>query len=520
MRNVPFGGPPARPGTVYLVGAGPGDPSLLSLRAAQLLSTATVVLRDRLVALEPLALCPDGCEILDVGKQPDRHPVPQEEVNRLMVDRAQEGEAVVRYKGGDPFVLGRGAEEAAACAAAGVPFEVVPATTAGIAGLAYAGIPVTHRGVAPGFAVVTGHEDPAKPATQVDYATLAAFPGTRVLYMGGGRLDEIASALVGAGKPANTPAAVVQWATTPRQRTVVGVLSDIADRAARAAVPNPALIVVGDVVGLRAQLRWFDRRPLHGRTVLVPRTRQQASALSERLRALGAEPVEAPTIVLAPAPEPEALQKLVAGLGEGAFDWVAFTSANGVEAVWNHVRALGRDSRLLAPVRVAAVGPGTAAALAGHGLHADLVARPATTQALADALVSTGAGQRVLLPRADLATPVLAETLVEAGWTVTEADAYHLRRAEALPSGVADGLRDGSIDAVALASSSTARNLVELLGGLPHPDVRVASIGPVTTEACRDLGMRVDAEADPHDLDGLVAAVARGPAGRAPQVVE
>jgi uroporphyrinogen III methyltransferase / synthase len=505
---IPFGGAPAAAGTVYLVGGGPGDPGLVGLRAAQLLSTATVVAHDRLSPAEALTLCPAGCELIDVGKQPDRHPLSQDEINALLVGRAAAGEAVVRFKGGDPFVLGRGSEEAQACLAAGIPFEVVPAVTAGIAAPAYAGIPVTHRGVAPAFAVVTGHEDPTKPETQVDYEALARFPGTLLLYMGVGRLEQIAAALVAAGRPATTPTALVQWGTTPRQRSVTGTLADIARRRDEAQITNPAIIVVGDVVALADELAWFERRGLHGVSVLVPRTRHQAGELSQRLRELGAEPVEAPTIAIEPTREPDRLRDALASLADGAYDWILFTSSNGVDAAWEQIERLGADARLLAGVRIGAIGSGTAAALTAHGLRADLLPERATTEGLAQALLGSGGdAPRALLPRADIATPVLTAALRNAGWVADEVEAYRTVPVTAMDPGVQARLVAGDIDIVALASSSTVRNLLSLLGGAWPAGVRIASIGPVTSATCRELGLRVDAEADPHDIGGLVEAV-------------
>ncbi len=514
--NLPFGGAPAQPGAVALVGGGPGDPGLLSVRAVRLLSTATVVAYDRLSPPEALALCSEQCERVYVGKRPDRHALSQEQINALLVERALAGEAVVRFKGGDPFVLGRGSEEAQACAAEGVAFEIVPAVTSAIAAPAYAGIPVTHRGVAPAFAVVTGHEDPTKDETQVDYSALAAFPGTLVLLMGVGRIALIAEALIAAGKPAATPVTLVRWGTTPRQQSLSATLNDVGQRVAEAGFGPPAVTVVGEVAALRDELAWFEhptsarvrqRRPLHGRSVLVPRTRQQASALSERLRALGAQPVEAPTIAVEATRTPERLRAALIAMGDGAYDWLALTSANGVEALWEQVTALGADARLFARVRIATVGPGTGAALAARGLRGDLVPDRYTTRGLAEALIGLGAPGRVLLPRADIATPALTAALDEAGWQTEEVEAYRTVPADGLPDDVADRLRVGELDAIAFASSSTARNLVELLGEPPHPFIRVASIGPVTSETCRELGLRVDAEGDPHDLDGLVVAV-------------
>ncbi|HWH32897.1 MAG TPA: uroporphyrinogen-III C-methyltransferase [Egibacteraceae bacterium] len=507
--TIPFGGPAARHGTVYLVGGGPGDPGLVSLRAARLLSTATFVAYDRLAPSAVRALCPPGAEQVYVGKLPDRHALSQDEINALLVERAKAGDAVVRFKGGDPFVLGRGSEEAAHCRVHGVPFEVVPGVTSAIAAPAYAGIPVTHRAVAPGFAVVTGHEDPTKGETQVDYEALARFPGTLVLLMGVGRIGEIAAALVSAGKPASTPVALVQWGTTARQRSLRATLADVAQRVAETGFTSPAVTVVGDVAALPEDLAWFEDRPLHGVSVLVPRTRHQAGELSERLRALGAEPIEAPTIAIEPGREPERLGECLARMADGGFDWVALTSANGVDAVFARLDALGLDARAFARVRIAAVGPGTAEALAARGLRADLVPERFTTQGLAEALTADAAPQRALLPRADIATPVLTRALEEAGWDVTEVEAYRTVRAEALPDGVAEAVLDGEIDVLAFASSSTVRNTLELLGGPPPESVRIASIGPVTSATCRELGLRVDAEGPTHDLDGLVEAVLR-----------
>jgi len=515
-----FAGPPAAPGAVALVGGGPGDPGLVGLRAARLLSTATVVAHDRLSPPEVLALVPDGAEVVDVGKLPDRHPLSQDEINALLVDRALAGHAVVRFKGGDPFVLGRGSEEAQACRAAGVPFEVVPAVTSAIAAPAYAGIPVTHRAVAPAFAVVTGHEDPTKDATQVDWAALARFPGTLVLLMAVGRIRDIAAALVAGGKDPGTPVAMVRWGTTPRQETLTATLADVADEVARTGFGSPAVTVVGEVASLRDELAWFDRRPLSGVSVLVPRTRHQAGELSARLRALGADPVEAPTIAVEPGRTPGELRARLRAMAGGDHDWVAFTSANAVEAVTGALADLGLDARAFGRVRIAAVGPGTAEALAAAGLTPDLVPARATTRDLAAALLQAagpGRAARVLLPRADIATPALTDALAAAGWDTDEVQAYRTVPVDDLSADVRRRLERGQVDVVALASSSTARNLVELLGGLPHPAVRVASIGPVTSATCRELGLRVDAEAVVHDLDGLVEAVLRSAGATAVQ---
>ncbi|CAN5171961.1 uroporphyrinogen-III C-methyltransferase [soil metagenome] len=515
MDITELGGRPATPGTVHLVGGGPGDLGLITTRAATLLATATFVAYDRLSPPEALALCREDAELLDVGKLPDRHALPQEEINEVLVARAAEGHAVVRFKGGDPFVFGRGSEEAQRCVAAGVPFEIVPGISSAIAAPAYAGIPVTHRGLSPAFAVITGHEDPTKDVTQVDHAALAAFPGTLVFLMAVGRIGAIADALIAAGRPSGTPVAMVRWGTTPRQEQLQGTLGDIAAKVAATGFGSPAVTVIGEVVGLADELAWYADRPLHGCTVLVPRTRQQASELSTRLRDLGADPVEAPTIAIEPAADPSALREAALRLRDGRYGWVALTSTNAAEALLGAIREAGGDSRWLASSKVACIGSGTTQVLAVAGVVADLVPETSTTRGLATALIEASSvdlvsEQRpVLLPRADIATENLTAALVGAGLPYEDVEAYRTVPVDGLPVEVAERLRAGAFDAVALGSSSTARNLVQLLGGPPHPSIRIVSIGPVTTATCVELGLAVAAEADPHDLTGLTDAVVR-----------
>ncbi len=511
MDLAALGGAPAQPGTVHLVGSGPGDVGLLTTRAAVLVATADVVAYDRLAPAAALSLCRPDADQLYVGKMPDRHALSQDEINALLVDRARAGDAVVRLKGGDPFVFGRGSEEAQACVAAGVPFDIVPGVTSAIAAPAYAGVPVTHRGLAPAFAVVTGHEDPTKDDTQVDYDALAAFPGTLVFLMGVGRIDRITAALIAAGRPADTPVAMVRWGTTPHQERLVGTLADIAEQVAETGFSSPAVTVVGQVAALADELAWFDTRPLHGRSVLVPRTRQQASELSRRLRALGADPVEAPTIAIEPTDDPEELRRSVEWLRAGRYSWVVFTSPNGVRAVVDAIAAEGGDARWFAQTQIACIGAGTARALADAGLRPDLVPDTYTTRGLGLALaeVADDPDLPVLLPRADIASEKLDQVLDSAGVAHAGVVAYKTVPAAGLDREVARRLLDGGFDAVALGSSSTARNLVDLLGSRPHPDIAIVSIGPVTTATCEELGLAVAAEADPHAVDGLVDAVAR-----------
>ena len=506
-----LGGEPAAPGTVHLVGGGPGALGLVTTRAARLLSTATFVAYDRLSPPQALAVCREDVELVYVGKLPDRHALQQEEINALLVEKAQAGEAVVRFKGGDPFVFGRGSEEAQSCVAAGVPFEVVPGVTSSIAGPAFAGVPVTHRGLSPAFAVITGHEDPTKDDTQVDYAALARFPGTLVFLMGVGRIRRIADALIAEGKSADTPVSSVRWATTPKQEQVEGTLGTIADVIESTGFSSPAVTVIGEVAALADELGWFADRPLHGRSVVVPRTRQQASELSRRLRALGADPVEAPTIAIQPSRDPDGLLTAVERMRDGVYSWVGFTSRNGVDAVMDAIREAGGDVRWFADVQIAAVGSGTAEGLEAFRLRADLLPDSFTTRGLGMALAEAADDPErpVLLPRADIASEKLSEMLTAAGVEFHEVEAYRTVPAGGLDPEVAERLRSGDVDAVALGSSSTVRNLVSLLEGRPHPDVAIVSIGPVTTATCEELGLTVAAEADPHDLDGLTDAVVR-----------
>jgi uroporphyrinogen III methyltransferase / synthase len=498
-------------GIVYLVGAGPGDPGLLTVRGQAALGRAEVLVYDRLVAPELLELAPAEAERVYVGKAPGRHTLRQEEINALLVERARAGRVVVRLKGGDPFVFGRGGEEAAALAAVGIPFEVVPGITAAVAVAAYAGIPVTHRAVASSFAVATGQEGEARGPQRLAYDRLAGAADTLVLLMGVERLPTIVAELLAAGRPPETPVAVIEAGTLPEQRTVVGTLADVVERVQAAALRPPAVTVVGAVVGLREQLRWFDRRPLFGRRVLVTRTRAQASTLVERLRALGARPVELPTIAIRP---PESYAALDAALRElprvGGERWVLFTSANGVEAVFARLEALGLDARVFGGARLGAIGPATAAALRRGGLRADYAPGEAISSAiLADFQARDLHDAWVLLPRADIAPPDLAEGLAARGATVRNVVAYRTVAADGLGSDARRLLADGAVDTACFTSSSTVRNLVAALDGdaaLLAP-LTVACIGPTTAATARELGVRVDIVASEHTVDGLVEAL-------------
>jgi uroporphyrinogen III methyltransferase / synthase len=480
-------------GTVYLVGAGPGDPALVTRRALELIASADAVLHDRLIPPGLLEGARQGSEVIDVGKRPGAAGMAQEEINALLVRLAGEGKAVVRLKGGDPFVFGRGGEEAQALAEAGVPFEVVPGVTAGVAAPAYAGIPVTHRDAASAVAFVTAHESPDKPETGLDWDALARFPGTLVLYMGVRNLPMVSERLRAAGRDPAEPAAVVARGTLPGQHVVSATLGDIAERAAEAGVEAPAVTVVGPVAGLREALAWVERRPLHGQVVAVTRARAQASGLAARLSALGAEVVEAPVIRIEPRPVEVDLE---------GYSLVCFTSPNGVALVMDAIH----DARDLAGATVAAIGPGTAAELERRGIRADVVPERSVAEALVDALQEVPVeGQRVLVARAAEARDVLPDALRERGAEVNVLALYDT---------VAEPLDDDTRSALARASyvtftsSSTVRFFLEAGGEVPAA-ARIVSIGPVTSQTAREHGLEVHVEAERHDIDGLLDALAK-----------
>ncbi len=498
-------------GSVALVGAGPGDPGLLTLRGRELLERADVVVIDRLAARALLAYCKHGVEVVDASKAPHGEGMRQAEINAVLVGRAKDGLDVVRLKGGDPFVFGRGGEEAEACVKARIPWEVVPGVTSAVAVPAYAGIPVTQRGRTQDFAVVSGHVDPSAPDSTVDWRAMATGPGTLVLLMGVEKIGKIAAKLIEHGRPGDTPVAMTRWGTTAKQKTVVADLNTIEQVATAAGMKAPAVTVIGSVVGLRDKLNWYESRPLFGMTVLVPRTRQQAGTLSSEVRALGGEPLEVPTIAIEPPRNPEPMRRAVSGLVQGRYQWVAFTSANAVRAIREGLEDVGLDPRALAGVKIAAVGDATVAALAEWGLRADLVPEAAMSS---DELGMTFPPydaqldflDRILLPRADIATETLVAAVKGKGWAVDEVTAYRTVRAAAPPDWVKSAVRDGNVDAVVFTSSSTVRNLVAL-AGKPHESTLVAVIGPQTAAAAREAGLRVDVESKVASVAAVTKAL-------------
>jgi uroporphyrinogen III methyltransferase/synthase len=498
-------------GIVYLVGAGPGDPGLLTIRGRELLRSCDDVVYDALVNEEMLTAELGGRDVERhfVGKRGGGDgSARQDDIDALLVRLARDGRRVVRLKGGDPFVFGRGGEEAQALARAGIEFEVVPGVTAGIAAPAYAGIPVTHRTVATAVTFVTGHEDPEKDATGTDWRALAGSGATLVLYMGVRTLPDVARELLAGGRAADTPAAVIERATYPSQRVVIGTLATIADRARDANVGAPAITIVGDVVRLREEIEWFARRPLAGKRIVVTRARAQASSLSARLRELGAEVIEMPAIRIEPL-DPAPLHRALDALGD--YDWVVFTSQNAVELVWQAMRSRGLDARSLGRARVAAIGRATADALLDHGLAADVVPEPFVAESLVEALRRRDdvAGRRVLLARAAAARDVLPDGLRALGAQVDEIPIYRTVLDGDGAARVTARLSAGEIDLVTLTSSSTAQFFVEAVGAEAAHAAAVASIGPVTSRTARSLGLRVDIEAGEATIAGLVEAVMR-----------
>jgi uroporphyrinogen III methyltransferase/synthase len=478
-------------GVVHLVGAGPGDPGLLTVRAVELIAAADVVLYDRLIPPEALAHARADAEIVYVGKEGEGPQVAQDDTHALLLEHARAGRRVVRLKGGDPFVFGRGGEEALVLREAGIPFEVVPGVTAGVAAPAYAGIPVTHRDVASGVAFVTGHEDPAKGETSIDWPALARFPGTLVFYMGVRTLPRIAAQLVAGGRPPDEPVAVVERGTLPGQRTLLATLTNVAERAATEQIRAPAITLVGPVARLREQLAWLEARPLHGRTIAVTRARAQASALAARLRGLGAAVVEAPAIRIAPLDTPLPPLRV--------YDLVCVTSPNGAELLLDRLR----DARELAGITVAAIGPGTARALRQRGVEPDVVPERAVAEGLVEALEHVPVN-RALIARAAEGRDVLPEALRARGAEVDVAALY-----ETVPEPLADGAREAAAQAdyLLFTSASSVRFFAQSGGSLQGP--RLLSIGPATSEELRAHGAEPDVEAEPHTPDGLVEALLR-----------
>jgi uroporphyrinogen III methyltransferase/synthase len=496
-------------GKVYLIGAGPGDPGLLTLKGKQCLELADVVIYDYLANPLLLGYAPVDAEQIYVGKVRGNHHLPQQETNALLAEKAAQGKQVVRLKGGDPYIFGRGGEEAAFLRERGVPFEVIPGVTAGFAAAAYAGIPLTHRDVTTSVALLTGHERPERKLSSLDWEKLATGLGTLVFYMGLTNLKLICEKLIEYGRPSQTPVAVVQWATLPRQRTQVGTLETIVDDVARAGIEPPAIIVVGEVVNYRESLRWYDNLPLFGKRFLITRPRAQAAAFVQMLQSQGAETICIPTIEIA---APDDLQPLDQAIAEiNRFDGLILTSANGVDAFFKRLAEKQLDLRCLAGLQLIAVGPKTAEAIARFGLRPDLVPKRYQAEGVLEELLAQGvAGKRFLYPRAKVVRPLIVDTLQQAGAQIVAPVAYQTIRPTGKEDMIQHLLSESELDGICFSSPSTFENLLEIFGDeLKELQGRAEffSIGAITSQAIRKHGFEVALEPEKSTLDDLVAAM-------------
>jgi uroporphyrinogen III methyltransferase/synthase len=495
-------------GTVYLVGAGPGDVGLLTLRGAELLGRADVVVYDALVNAQLLRLAPKSAEIIYGGKRARDHAISQEELSKILVSKAREGKTVVRLKGGDPYVFGRGGEEAEQLADAGIPFEVVPGVSSFVAVPNYAGVPLTHRDFCSRLTLLTGHEDPAKEAASIDWAHVAQTPGTKVVMMGTERIGQIAQTLVAHGMDPATPIAMVRWGTTGRQQSVEGTLANIGEIVAKSKIGPPTVAVIGEVVKLRSKLSWFERRPLFGRTVVVTRTREQAPQLSQRLLELGAEVLEVPTIKLGP---PTRRQDLVEALLElNSYDWLIFTSPNGVTMFFDYFFRQFHDMRDIGGARIAAVGPATAKKLKELHLQVDLMPDEALASSVGEAFreFESMENLRLCLLRAEVANRELPTALEAMGAIVDDIPLYKTVSETEDPTGGGSRLLESGADWVTFTSASTVEHFhvrYDLPGLLKRfPQMKLATIGPETSKALAALRLKPSLEANPHTIDGLV----------------
>ncbi len=495
------------PGTVYLVGAGPGDPGLLTVRGLEILRSADAVVFDSLAPQKLLSEARADAKMIDAGKRRGNHRMSQDEINAELINLSRAGESVCRLKGGDPFVFGRGGEEASALREAGLPWEVVPGITSPIAAPAYAGIPITQRGMASSFTVVTGSEDPNQPDSLIDWEALAKVGGTLAFVMAWKSMPKIVESLIANGITPETPAALVQWGTTAAQKSVTGRVDEIVDLGIAAGVGAPVILIVGEVSSLREQLSWFDTRPLFGRRVLITRARSQASRLADKLEAHGAETVQVPAIEVLPVEDFSELDSVVGKLAE--YDWITFTSSNGVQKLWDRIVAAGLDARAFASAKIAAVGPSTARALGSVGLTADLVPDNFDAESLMERFAALDvAPKHVLFPRSEIGRESLIEGLREMGADVDPVTAYRTVISDASAQDAIEAYADG-IDITTFTSSSSVENLVKLLDGdvTQINESLVACIGPITAETAQANGIEVNVMAEEQTIDGLVDAI-------------
>ncbi len=499
-------------GKVYLVGAGPGDPGLITVKGLECIQNAEVIIYDYLASPALLKYAPKNVELIYVGKKGGDHTLPQDGINALIAEKAGQGKIVTRLKGGDPFIFGRGGEEAEILVNAGIPFEIVPGVTSAIAAPAYAGIPLTHREFTSTVAFVTGHEDPTKDESSIDWASLAKGIGTIVFLMGVKNLPNIVRHLTENGMNPETPVALVRWGTTSEQVTLTGTLENIAERVKAAGLKAPAIIVVGEVVKLRDTLKWFENRPLMGKRIVVTRAREQASDLLKQLSDLGADCLECPTIKVMPPEDWTRMDAAIDRLSD--YDWIVFTSVNGVKFFFNRLFEKGKDVRALHKMHTASIGPATAKKLLEFGLNSDIVPETFQAESVAEAFKNESIkGKKILLPRAEEARPVLPVELAKMGATVDEVTAYCTKQDSENAEMLVSGLAEKSIHIVTFTSSSTVKNFRKLL---PAGDaefkqlmqgVTVASIGPITSDTAKELGFDVHITAESFTIPGLCKAI-------------
>jgi uroporphyrinogen III methyltransferase/synthase len=496
----------SKKGKVYIIGAGPGDPGLITLRGIQCIAEADVVVYDYLANEEFLGRARTDARLVYVGKKGGDHTLPQGEINQVLVDEARKGNVVARLKGGDPFIFGRGGEEAEVLREAGIAFEVIPGVTSAIAVPAFAGIPLTHRGYTSTVAFVTGHEDPTKEKSDIDWAKLSGI-GTLVFLMGVKNLASIARNLVAGGKSPETPAALIRWGTTPDQETLTGTLADIAAKAREQGFSPPSILVVGEVVSLRPRLGWFETKPLFGRGVVITRPEEQAAEFARLLSAEGARVILFPTIRIAPPASWEILDRAFESLG--SYHWIIFTSANGVRHFFRRLRETGRDVRDLKGIRICTIGPATAAAVEGMGIRVDIVPGEYISEGVVRAFQGVDLeGKRVLLPRAQEARDVIPEGLTKLGASVDVVTVYSTVRSESRNEDLRPLLDAGKVDVITFTSPSTVNNFKEIMGGAALPEtVRIACIGPVTAAAAKKQGFIVHIYQEEFTIPGMVEAL-------------
>jgi len=502
-----------RTGIVFLVGAGPGDPGLITVKGLEKIRSADVIVYDYLATGALLREARPEAELIYVGKKGRDHTLEQIDINEVLVRKAEEGKTVVRLKGGDPYVFGRGGEEAQELHAAGIPFEVVPGVSSAVAAPAYAGIPVTHRDHASMVTFVTGHEDPTKEESAIDWEVLARNPGTLVFLMGVKNLPNISESLIRAGKSPQTPAALVRWGTTPQQTVLVTSLAELPAEAARRGMKAPAVLVVGTVAALRGSLSWFENKPIFGKRILITRSREQSGKTAQAIAEQGGDPVVFPTIRIQPPADYRELDRAISSIV--TYDWVIFTSVNGVEKFFERFFQVREDIRDMAGPRIGAIGPVTAAALRKLGLKVELLAKEYVAEGVLEVLSRQEVqGKRFLIPRAEKAREILPEGIAGLGGQVDVVTVYRTGLPENEDvAAVRTLLERKELDAVTFTSSSTVNHFVEMIGKDAVPalleGITVASIGPVTSKTIRDMGLAVTVEAEEYTIEGLIAALAR-----------